>query len=73
MQKQLNPCFHVDDDPMEFMGDFWEFECIFFCQAMKDGVILHQHGLSYNFVKSWKLGQCLEYHMIFAFSCDIIK
>lgn len=24
-------------------------------------------------VKSWKLGQCLEYHMVFAFSCDTIK
>ncbi len=54
--KQLNLCFHVDNDPMEFMGDFWEFECTFFCQAMKNVVILHQHGLSYNFVDELKVG-----------------
>ncbi len=56
MQKQLNPCFHVDNDPMEFMGDFWEFECTFFYQAMKNAIILHQHGLSYNFVDELKVG-----------------
>jgi hypothetical protein len=63
----FNSCCFVDAKTIEPMFSCWQwFNGVhgrllgvwmhLFCQAMKNAIILHQHGLSYNFVDELKVG-----------------